>query len=236
MYRLTNTKIVTALTGVIILAAACSRPAAGPGVGSAARDEAAAAPVSPNEDLMQEHALLDRVLLIYEEIGRRLQSADRPDPDVLAQAAGTIRRFIEQYHEKLEEDNVFPRFEGPGPLAELVKTLRVQHAAGRAMTERIIARATASAFSDPAERKGLQDDVLAFIRMYRPHAAREGSVLFPAFRELLPAKEFLDLGDRFEAKEHEVLGPEGFEGQVTRVAELERRLGINEMGRFTPSK
>jgi hemerythrin-like domain-containing protein len=236
MHRFTKNRIVTALTGVIILAAACSGPAVGPGVESAARDEAAAAPVSPNEDLMQEHALLERVLLIYEEIGRRLQSADRPDPGILAQAAGTIRRFIEQYHEKLEEDNVFPRFEGSGPLGELVKTLRVQHAAGRAMTERIITRATASAFADPAERGGLQDDIRTFIRMYRPHAAREGSVLFPAFRELMPAKEFLDLGDRFEAKEHEVLGPEGFEGQVVRVAELERRLGIGELGRLTPSK
>ena len=79
---------------------------------------------------MQEHALLDRVLLIYEEIARRLEDGSRLDPDVLAQAARTIRQFIEQYHEELEEEQVFPRFEKAGPLAGLVTVLLEQHAAG----------------------------------------------------------------------------------------------------------
>ena len=46
--------------------------------------------MSHNEDIRQEHALLNRVLLIYEE------------------AAQIIQHFIERYHEKLEEDHVFP--------------------------------------------------------------------------------------------------------------------------------
>lgn len=192
--------------------------------------------LSPNEDLMQEHALLERVLLIYEEVARRLQGADRPDPGILGQAAGIIRHFIEQYHEKLEEENVFPRFDKAGPFGDLVKTLIAQHAAGRALTERIISRSTPAAFDDPAERQKLVDDIRAFIRMYRPHASREGSVLFPAFRELVPAKEFLDLGARFEAKEHELLGAEGFEGQVVLVAGLEKRLGIDGLAQFTPKR
>ena len=193
-----------------------------------------AAGLSPNEDLMQEHALLERVLLIYEEVARRLQGADRPDPDILGQAAGIIRHFIEQYHEKLEEENVFPRFDKAGPFGDLVKTLIAQHAAGRALTERIISRSTPAAFDDPAERQKLVDDIRAFVRMYRAHASREGSVLFPAFRELVPAREFLNLGDRFEAKEHELLGAQGFEGQVVLVAGLEKRLGIGDLAQFTP--
>jgi hemerythrin-like domain-containing protein len=228
-------KIVTALAGAIVLATACSGPAAGPGVESAVRAEAGTG-LSPNEDLMQEHALLERVLLIYEEVARRLPGADRTDPDILAQAARTIQGFVERYHERLEEDQVFPRFGASGPFADLVRTLLAQHAAGRALTERIIARSTPAAFGDPEERARLMADIQAFVRMYRPHASREGSVLFPAFRQLVPAKEFMDLGDRFEAKEHEVLGAEGFEGQVARVAEIERRLGIGELGRFTPAK
>ena len=202
-------------------------PQPGPAPGSAAG-------LSPNEDLMQEHALLSRVLLVYEEIARRAESGDRPDPGILRQAAGIIQRFVEQYHEKLEEEQVFPRFEKSGPLAELISVLLEQHGAGRVLTGRILERADAVAGGTRDERQHLLDDIRAFIRMYRPHASREGSVLFPAFRGLVPAKEFLELGDKFEAKEHEVLGPEGFEGQVAHVAELEKRLGIGDLSRFTP--
>lgn len=194
----------------------------------------AAAGLSPNEDLMQEHALLSRVLLVYEEIGRRVESGGTADPDILRKAALTIQQFIERYHEKLEEEHVFPRFAAPNPLSGLVATLLLQHKAGRALTERILERASAAGQKDRNARQGLLADIRAFIRMYRPHAAREGSLLFPAFRGLLPAKDFLALGDAFESKEHEMLGPAGFEGQVLQVAELEKGLGINDLSGFTP--
>jgi hemerythrin-like domain-containing protein len=167
-------------------------------------------------------------------VARRLEGGAGPDPDILAQSARTVRHFVEDYHEKLEETHVFPRFGKDSPLGGLVEVLLEQHRAGRVLTERIIARATAEAFQDPSARQKLRDDLHAFIRMYRPHAAREGSVLFPAFRELVPASEFLKLGDAFEAREHEVLGTEGFEGQVARIAGLEKRLGIDDLSRVTP--
>src|SRR3954471_22181446 len=58
--------------------------------------------VSPAEDLMREHGVLDRVLLVYEEGLRRLGSRQEFDPAVLVGSAQIIRRFIEDYHEKLE--------------------------------------------------------------------------------------------------------------------------------------
>ena len=200
--------------------------------GTAAQE--AAAGLSPNEDLMQEHALLSRLLLIYEEIARRMESGEGADPDVLRRAARIVQQFIERYHEKNEEGHVFPRFAAPNPLAGLVQTLLLQHKTGRVLTERILEQADAAARREPGERQNLLQDIRAFIRMYRPHAAREGSVLFPAFHGMLPAKDFLELGDAFEAKEHEVLGPEGFEGQVVLVAALEKRLAIEDLSRLTP--
>ncbi len=57
--------------------------------------------VSPAEDLMREHGILKRVLLIYRESIRRMDAhADLP-PDVLSAAAKLIRNFVEDYHEKL---------------------------------------------------------------------------------------------------------------------------------------
>src|SRR2546421_15409 len=60
--------------------------------------------VAPPEDLMREHGLLNRVLLIYEEVIRRIDGKEQFDPAALTSSAGIIRDFIENYHEKLEED------------------------------------------------------------------------------------------------------------------------------------
>jgi hypothetical protein len=81
----------------------------------------------------------------------------------------------------------------------------------------------------------LKGTVEAFVRMYRPHAAREDTVLFPAFRKLVPEKQYAELGERFEDKEHALFGESGFRGVVDQVAELEKALGIYDLDRFTPA-
>jgi hypothetical protein len=60
--------------------------------------------VSPVEDLMREHGVLKRVLLIYEEGLRRLDAKQDVPLKALADGARIIRSFIEDYHGKLEED------------------------------------------------------------------------------------------------------------------------------------
>jgi hemerythrin-like domain-containing protein len=70
--------------------------------------------------------------------------------------------------------------------------------------------------------------------MYRPHKAREDTVLFPAFRKIVSAKEFDSLGESFEKKEDELFGEGGFEKIVDEVAGIEKRLGIFELSQFTP--
>jgi hemerythrin-like domain-containing protein len=186
--------------------------------------------VDPPEDLMREHGLLNRVLLIYEEIIRRIDAKQQFDPAVLTSSAGIIRDFIESYHEKLEEDHLFPRFRKAGKLVELVDTLQAQHAAGRVLTARILqAGANPRSGGDP-----LRADLHSFIHMYRPHEAREDTILFPALRGIVSQHEFDALGEDFERKEHELFGKEGFEGEVEKVAGIEKQLGIYELAQFTP--
>lgn len=222
--------------GTTCLALLGTEALAGSWPGPAAEASAGSGPalMSPNEDLMQEHALLNRVLLVYEEAIRRLEADKNLDPDLLKRSAQIVQHFVEQYHEKLEEDYVFPRFEKAGKLLDLVRVLRQQHKAGRLLTQGIFSMLTLSVFKNPPERKKLESFLSTFIRMYRPHETREGSVLFPAFRDLIPAQEFQRLGDLFEKKEHELLGAEGFEGQVQVVTGIERQLGIFDLSQYTP--
>jgi len=76
--------------------------------------EPSAMEISPVEDLMREHGVLSRILLMYDEIISRLNQGKEFPPETLAASAELVRRFIEDYHEKLEEDHVFPGFEKAG--------------------------------------------------------------------------------------------------------------------------
>jgi hemerythrin-like domain-containing protein len=190
--------------------------------------------VSPAEDLMREHGVLNRLLLVYDEYLRRIDAKGELPPEPLADAAGIIRRFVEDYHEKLEEDYLFPRFTKAGMLTDLVDILRAQHQAGRRLTDDVRQRATPAALKDGDEWLKLSAALRAFVRMYRPHEAREDTVLFPALRRIVTAHEYAALGEEFEEKEHKLFGEEGFEKMVAEVEKIERALGIFDLSQFTP--
>src|SRR5216684_1113643 len=163
--------------------------------------------IPATEDLMREHGVLDRVLLIYEEVTRRVAGKSLFDPKLLAKSA---------------------------KLVELVSVLREQHLAGRRVTDSIESLATlASLKSEPGRRKLLRN-IHAFLQMYRPHAAREDTVLFPAFRSIVSPQEYGAIGDEMEKKEQQLFGGDGFEKAVDQVAQIEKALGIYDLAKFTP--
>lgn len=228
--------IQTALvTGTGVLIAGCSSSSAP----SAAPGPAAAAPqgedVSPVEDLMREHGVLQRVLLAYEECARRIETKQDLPPEPLADAARLVHTFIEDYHEKLEEEHLFPRYRAAGKLGDLIDVLLVQHAAGRRTTARIEILANLRGIRDGADSRELVVRLREFIRMYRPHASREDTILLPMLHQIVTPEEYDKLGDQFEAIERAQLGEEGFERAVVQIAEIEARLGIADLAQFTPA-
>jgi hemerythrin-like domain-containing protein len=213
-----------ALVGAVITGRAAFAQAAG---------AASSAEVSPLEDLMREHGLLSRNLLIYDELRRRLVAGEPCPIEVLTGAAHIIRSFVEDYHEKLEENYLFPRFEKAGRLTDLVRVLLAQHQAGRRVTD-LIRRDATSGLKTATARRRLAQRLRLFNRMYRPHKAREDTVLFPALHSIVSAQEYDALGDEFEKREQELFGAGGFEKMVARTADLEKVIGIYELSRFTP--
>jgi hypothetical protein len=81
----------------------------------------------------------------------------------------------------------------------------------------LISPAVPTTLKEAPKRKELADSLHIFIRMYRPHAAREDTILFPALRTIVSEKEFYDLGEEFEEKEEKLFGEGGFEKIVAQV-------------------
>jgi hemerythrin-like domain-containing protein len=196
-----------------------------------ASDEAE--PVSTNEDLMREHGVLKRVLLIYRTAIDRLQGRQDLPVDALHKSADLIRRFIEEYHELLEEQYLFPRFEKANQQVDLVRTLRLQHERGRQRTASIL-QLTKGPLQREGDKRRLADDLQLFVRMYAPHEAREDTVLFPAFKKIVSPHEYASLGEAFEKQERQKFGGDGFDMAVDQVADLEKTFGIYDLAQFTP--
>jgi hemerythrin-like domain-containing protein len=201
---------------------------------SKAKAKEAEPEISAPEDLMREHGVLNRILLIYEEGVRRLRAREDVPPEVFHGPAGLVRRFVEDYHEQLEEKFIFPRFEKGHTLAGLVTVLRQQHQAGRRLTDILLRGAMGARFVSAGSRREVIRACEAFIHMYRPHEAREDTVLFPALYKGVPAGKIAELGERFEAEEHRLFREDGFDKTVEQVAAIEKQLGIHDLARFTP--
>lgn len=203
------------------------------GIVSGCKGQSDEAEVSPAEDLMREHGVLNRILLIYDNCRTRLANDTEFPMEALNHSATIIRNFIEDYHEKLEEDYLFPRFEKAGQLTELVQTLRAQHQAGRMITDLII-EISKSKLLTSANNLKLTELISQFVTMYRPHEAREDTVLFPALREIVSKHEYDSLGEDFERKEHQLFGEDGFDVMVQKVTSIEKQVGLYELDQFTP--
>jgi hypothetical protein len=115
-------------------------------------DEGVTAP----EDLMKEHGVLDRCLLVYEEAVRRVQAKQEIPSQVFHQTADLVRRLVDGYHERNEEKYIFPVFQKAGKLTDLVQTLLVQHKAGRTVTVQILNLSSPRRFgmTTEAQRRG----------------------------------------------------------------------------------
>ena len=228
--------------GAGVLLNAC-RPSPS-GAGGATNDENKNGPapgevetveVTAAEDLMREHGILRRALLVYQESAMRLRNnAISVPPDALEKTANLFRVFGEDYHErKLEEVFIFPIVKkSPGAAATYVDVLLAQHARGREITDYILAVTK----EDRIASNSLEPLIRAlesFVRMYEHHAAIEDTVIFPAWKTATGEAELDELAAKFEEIEHEQFAGDGFDTALKRIEEIESNLGLSNLEMFT---
>lgn len=202
--------------------------------GDAAGAKASAEPeVTAVEDLMREHGVIRRALAVYREAGARLRTKPTAvPPDALASTANLLRAFAEDYHEKkLEEAHIFPAVKrAAGAAGREIDTLITQHQRGREITDYVVS--VTSGTIGAARAEPLARALEAFARMYEEHAAREDTIVFPAWKKTMSAKQLDAMGELFEDIEHKTFGQDGFDDAVEKMAAIERAFGL-ELAQFT---
>jgi hypothetical protein len=69
--------------------------------------------------------------------------------------------------------------------------------------------------------------------MYENHAAREDTIVFPAWKKAIGDGAVKEMGDKFEEIEKQQFGGDGFDMAVRRIAEIEQTLGLTDLAQFT---
>ena len=191
--------------------------------------------VTATEDLMREHGVLRRALLVYTESIPKIRSnAASVDASALYRTGILFRDFGENYHEKmLEEEHIFPVVrKGGGEPAKLTDILLAQHARGREITSYLLA-VTKGGKIATANAEPLARSLDAFVLMYRNHAAREDTIVFPAWKTHFTNKQLDELSDQFEDIEHKMFGKDGFDDAVMKIGAIETTLGLADLSQFT---
>jgi hemerythrin-like domain-containing protein len=190
--------------------------------------------VTATEDLMREHGVLRRALLVYTAATGKLRAnASEVPPDALQRTAKLFRAFGEEYHEKkLEEQFIFPAVkQAGGQDASYPDILIAQHDRGREITEYNIAVTLGAKLR--ANAGELAKALESFVLMYQHHAAREDAIIFPAWKQTMTAKQLDEIGDKFEDIEKEQFGSDGYEDAVKQIADIEGSLGLADISQFT---
>lgn len=190
-------------------------------------------PVLAPEKLMRDHGVLQRLLLVFEEMAGRLKYDREVPPGVLAASLELGRNFVQDHHEKLEEEIIFPRLEKVEAYGSLIKVLKEQHEAGRQVLGLVKGQATPQGLGRLAGRVQAGVYLHLFARMSRPHAAREDAALFPALRLVASPQEFIALGQKWQDQEEARFGKDGYEKILEQVAGLEKELGLADLGQYT---
>jgi len=192
--------------------------------------------VTATEDLMREHGVIRRALLVYaESVPKLRQNPATLNPTALRQTAQLFRTFGEDYHEKmLEEEHIFPlvRKQGAG-LQQYVDVLTAQHQRGREITDYILA-VTNGGKIGAHHAEPLAKVFEGFVRMYENHAAREDTIIFPAWKTNFTDKQLDEISDQFEDIEHRMFGKDGFEDAEKKISNIEGVLGFADLAQFTP--
>jgi hemerythrin-like domain-containing protein len=191
--------------------------------------------VSATEDLMREHGVLRRALLVYQTAAIRLDSGKGQVPaPALARTAKLFRTFGEDYHERrLEEQIIFPAVRKlKGAIARYPGILQQQHDRGREVTAYVLEVARGGRLAGGSE-KPLARALHEFALMYAHHAAREDTDVFPAWKQSLPAKAYEEMGEQFERIEQQAFGHDGFEDALRQIEEIEREMGLSDLAALT---
>ncbi len=182
----------------------------------------------PTEELMTEHRAIERMLAVLEEALDRLRRGEQVRPGLFREAVDFVRNFADGCHHRKEEDTLFPRLEAAGVPREggPLGVMLFEHDLGRQYIAGIEGGLDAYEAGDAGAIPVIGENVANYTGLLREHIKKEDHILFPMADRVLGEAEQIDLEQRFQSIEEDVMGPGVHERYHALLDALEEELGL----------
>lgn len=178
--------------------------------------------------LMNEHRVIERVLLALETAAQRAEQGQEVRPGFFLEGADFIKGFADGCHHHKEEGVLFKEMvaagmpQNGGPVGVML----AEHEEGRGYTRAMREAATRW----QAGEAGARATVIAAARDYagllRQHIQKEDNILYPMAQQVIPPKVQTRLLSDFEHVEHEETGPGVHEKYLALAEKLQQEMGL----------
>lgn len=178
------------------------------------------------EVLMEEHRIIERVLVSLERAAGELNEGRAVRPEFFTDAADFVKGFADGCHHRKEEGVLFEALVAAGLPREVgpVGTMLSEHEQGRVFTRGMRAAAERMAAGDYLARGELVRNALGYVGLLRQHIQKEDGILFPMADQMIPAPRQDAVWEGFEHVEHEETGEGVHEKYLALAEKLEREV------------
>ena len=142
--------------------------------------------------LMIEHRLIERMLLVIEDVLGKIESKHRVDPVFVDIAVDFIRVYADRTHHGKEEDILFRELNNKSLTPEdrqLMKELIEEHVFGRQTTKALVEANTRYRNGDETALADIAERLQTLIEFYPRHIQKEDKVFFPSSRNYFTEEE-----------------------------------------------
>jgi hemerythrin-like domain-containing protein len=157
-----------------------------------------------SEDLVQEHKAIQQALNVLEKMCSLIKASQKVDYQDIEQIIDFIKTFADKCHHGKEEGFLFPALEEAGIKKENgpIGVMLLEHEKGRELV-----RHMQSSFSgNLTQPEKFAEFSTAYINLLRNHIEKENSILFPMGDARLSQAKQVELLNKFETFENEVIG------------------------------
>lgn len=180
--------------------------------------------MKPTDDLMDEHRVIERMLVILIKASNRLEEGKSVDSAFYVGAVDFLKNFADKCHHSKEEKLLFVKMMERGVSGEVgpIAVMMREHQDGRAHVKNL------DKLSKEKMTKSTKDGLIKASRAYADllskHIQKEDNILYPMANQILDDADQRELEKGFEEVEEKVMGPGVHERYHHMIEEWEEKL------------
>jgi hemerythrin-like domain-containing protein len=176
--------------------------------------------------LMEEHAVIERVLDTLESAAEKLDNEQMVRPGFFIEAADFARGFADGCHHKKEEGVLFEAMSDHGVPVQggPIGVMLHEHEQGRDYTRAMREAAQRLAAGEAQASQEVSRNAHGYVALLRQHIFKENNVLFPMANRVIPPEAQDKIVEDFEHVEHEETGEGVHEKYLAMANALEKEI------------